>query len=125
MQFGCDSIHSHHDDELGVSSHLSNFLNDCTSARICVKITPLANWTVLDPFSGSKLTSDTPKCSKNAFLTSWDPNALECLCSPHFSDILGFQKSFHLNSIQLTSNFSSDHSDLIFILLNLDFKFLF
>ena len=37
------------------------------SARICTKITPLANWTVLDPFSGSKSTSDTLKCPKNAF----------------------------------------------------------
>ena len=37
------------------------------SAQICAKIAPLVTWTVLDPFSGSKLTSDTPKCFKNAF----------------------------------------------------------
>ena len=50
-----------------------------------------------------------------------DTDAIEFLCSPHFSDILGFQKSFHLNSIHLASNFFSNHSDLIFILLNLSF----
>ena len=51
----------------------------------------LATWAILDPFSGSQLTSDTPKC--------------------------GFPKSFHF----LVFNFSSDHYDLIFLLLNRGF----
>ena len=48
-----------------------------------------------------------------------DTDAIECLCSPHFSDILGFLKSFHLDSIDF--NLSSNRSDLIFLLLNLGF----
>ena len=48
-------------------------------------------------------------------------NAIECLCSLHFSDALGFLKSFQLNSIHLASNFSSDRSDPILLLLDLGF----
>ena len=51
----------------------------------------LATWAILDPFSGSQSTSDILKC--------------------------GFPKSFHF----LVFNFSSDHYDPIFLLLNLGF----
>ena len=40
------------------------FLHDGTNNRL---ITPLTNWTILDPFLGSKSTSDTAKCSRNVF----------------------------------------------------------
>ena len=40
-------------------------------------------------------------------------DAIECLCSPLFSDVLGFLTSFQLNSIQLTS-----YSLLIILILS-------
>ena len=88
MQFGCDSLHSPHDKKLGISSRISDLF---MAAQMIDYLSLLATWAILDPFSGSKSTSDTPKC------WSWNP--------------------FNF----LVFNFSSDHYDPIFLLLNLGF----
>ena len=50
-------------------------------------------------------------------------DTIECLCNPNFSNTLGIPEilSTQFNSLDL--KFSYDHSDLIFILLNLGFNF--
>ena len=62
---------------------------------------PLANLTILDPFSGLNLTSDTPKIwylthlsASKMHLKILGTDVIEHLCSPIFFDILRFLKSF-------------------------------